>query len=117
VKEEAVRKTGNIRRRNSGVEIFPYHAMGYTGAGSDNLVSFIFDNRSIVWVSLGNRWRLRRPLVSCQDMDTGESVIQSQRMTETKLAFTLADLARRKNPWPDTWAPVSKSPMARRAIS
>ena len=117
MKKEVVRKTGNIRKRTSAVEIFPYHAMGYTGKGSDNCITFIFDNRLIVWISLGNYWRLRRPLVSCQDMDSGESVIRSQRMTETKLALLLADLACRKNPWPDLWANVSKSPTARKATS
>jgi hypothetical protein len=117
VKKDTVRKTGNIRKRTSAVEIFPYHAMGYTGEGSDNVITFIFDNRLIVWISLGNRWRLRRPLVSCQDMDTGESVIQSQRMTETKLALTLANLACRKNPWPGPWAVSPKSALARRVIS
>ena len=117
MKKESVRKTGNIRKRTSAVEIFPYHAMGYTGEGSDNSVTFIFDNRLIVWISLGNRWRLHRPLISCQDMDTGEIVIQSRRMTETKLALTLADLARRKNPWPDPWAIAPKSSLARKIIS
>lgn len=116
MKKDAVRKTGNVHKRTSAVEIFPYHAMGYIGEGSDNVITFIFDNRLIVWISLGNRWRLHRPLISCQDMDTGESVIQSRRMTETKLALTLADLARWKNPWPAPWAIVPKSTTARQLV-
>ena len=39
MKKEAVRKTGNIRKRTSAVEIFPYHAMGYTGFDDESLMA------------------------------------------------------------------------------
>ena len=86
------------RIRTSAVETYPYHALGYRGEGSDNTINFIFDNRFMVVINLGNRWRKHRPEVNCYDMDSGECIQKTTRMTETKLALFLANIASRKNP-------------------
>jgi hypothetical protein len=82
-------------KRTSAVETFPYYALG--NKDSANHVSFVFPNRYIVSVDLGKRWRAHCPLVGCADMDTGEVIVKQKRMTETKLAMLLAEIAAKKN--------------------
>jgi hypothetical protein len=94
VKKDTVRKTGNIRKRTSAVEIFPYNAMGDKTAS--NYVSFVFDNRLIVSVDLGKKYRNHRPKVDCENMDTGQVIVPPTRMTEAELVLLLGRMAKRK---------------------
>ena len=80
--------------RTSAIELFPYNAVGHED--SSNYISFIFDNRLIVSVDLGKKYRAHRPKVDCKNMDTGQVIVPSTRMTETELALLLGRMAKRK---------------------
>jgi predicted sulfurtransferase len=82
--------------RTSAVETFPYYACG--NKDSENHICFVFDNRYIVHIDLGNKWAAHCPKVACNDMDTGEPILKPRRMTETKLAIFLGEVACKKNP-------------------
>lgn len=81
--------------RMPAVETFPYFALGDKDNG--NFICFVFDNRYIVHIDLGKKWAAHWPKVACQDMDTGESILKTKRMTETDLAIFLGEIARKKN--------------------
>lgn len=81
--------------RMPAVETFPYFALG--NKDSENLICFVFDNRHIVHIDLGKKWAAHRPKVTCQDMDTGEFILKTKRMTETDLAIFLGEIAHKKN--------------------
>ena len=65
--------------RKSAVETFPYYALG--NKDSENWICFVFDNRYIVHIDLGKKWASHYPRVACDDMDTGESILKTKRMS------------------------------------
>ena len=82
--------------RKPAVETFPDYALGNKDSGNE--ITFNFPNRYIIGINLGKKWGAHCPKVWCSDMDTGEMILKEKRMTETKLAIFLGEIAQRKNP-------------------